>query len=100
MIAKFSTDYSARKRNSRYTKIVFYIIILPTCRGAISLAEMKPVEPEEAKTFVGNKRVLKSSLNSKMIITHYLVRISATIHLSPLLFIKLGEFLCLSKLRM
>jgi len=48
--------------------MLFYIIISPTCRGAISLAEMKPVEPEEARTSVGNKRVLNSSLKSKTFI--------------------------------
>lgn len=30
-----------------------------TCRGAIKLAEIKPVEPEEARTSVGNKRVYR-----------------------------------------
>jgi hypothetical protein len=55
MITKFSVEYSARNLNRGYTKIMIYIIILRTCRGAIRLAEMKPVEPEEARTSVGNK---------------------------------------------
>jgi len=33
-----------------------------TCRGAIELAEIKPVEPEEARTSVGNKRVYRVML--------------------------------------
>lgn len=33
--------------------------MLSTCRGAIKLAEIKPVEPEEASTSVGNKRVYR-----------------------------------------
>ncbi len=38
-----------------YTKDYLSIMISIACRGAISLAEMKPVEPEGANTSVGNK---------------------------------------------
>ena len=64
-IANLSAVYSARNWMGWYTKIGFYIIISATCRGAISVAEMKPVEPEEASTSVGNKRVLNQVYTHK-----------------------------------